>query len=129
MTTVKAKSNELLTQKLDVLGKNYWIQILSPKNNWELCLLRLIKGDGEILEEIVTRDRHKQINQEATRGDGQSFQRNTVGSTRKWIRFFKNIFSFNIGNSKSSSLKGHFIIKKNSANVKNVPIISHLLRV
>lgn len=45
--------------------------------------LRLIKGDGEILEEIVTRDRHKQINQEATRSDGLTYQRNTVGAARK----------------------------------------------
>lgn len=43
---------------------------------------RLIKGDGEILEEIVTRDRHKHINQDATRNDGNSFQMNTVGSSK-----------------------------------------------
>lgn len=42
---------------------------------------RLIRGDGEILEEIVTRDRHKLINQEATRGDGHTFQMNTVGTS------------------------------------------------
>lgn len=41
---------------------------------------RIIKGDGEILEEIVTRDKHKQINQEATRSDGQTYQRNSVGA-------------------------------------------------
>lgn len=35
---------------------------------------RLIKGDGEVLEEIVSRERHKQINQEATKGDGEYFQ-------------------------------------------------------
>ncbi|KAL3279284.1 hypothetical protein HHI36_016792 [Cryptolaemus montrouzieri] len=29
---------------------------------------RLIKGDGEVIEEIVSRDRHKQINQQATQG-------------------------------------------------------------
>lgn len=46
-------------------------------------LIRLIKGDGEILEEIVMRDRHKQINQDATRSDGQTYQRNTVGTLRK----------------------------------------------
>lgn len=47
------------------------------------CFFRLIKGDGEIIEEIVTRDRHKQINQEATRSDGRTFQKNTVGALRK----------------------------------------------
>ncbi|CAH0553293.1 unnamed protein product [Brassicogethes aeneus] len=35
---------------------------------------RLIKGDGEVIEEIVSRDRHKAINQQATKGDGEFFQ-------------------------------------------------------
>lgn len=39
---------------------------------------RLIKGDGEILEEIVSRERHLSINKQATRGDGQFFQLNTI---------------------------------------------------
>lgn len=36
---------------------------------------RLVRGDGEILEQIVSRQTHKQINQQATRGDGSSFAR------------------------------------------------------
>ncbi|CAH1635822.1 unnamed protein product [Spodoptera littoralis] len=39
---------------------------------------RLIKGDGEVLEEIVSRDRHKQINRQATQADGAFFQLQTV---------------------------------------------------
>ncbi|KAJ8719177.1 hypothetical protein PYW07_016733 [Mythimna separata] len=39
---------------------------------------RLIKGDGEVLEEIVSRDRHKQINRQATNADGAFFQSQTV---------------------------------------------------
>ena len=35
---------------------------------------RLVKGDGEILEECVSASRHKEINKQATEGDGQSFQ-------------------------------------------------------
>lgn len=35
---------------------------------------RLIKGDGEILEEIVSRERHREINRQATLGDGLFFQ-------------------------------------------------------
>ncbi|CAK9805513.1 ADP-ribosylation factor-like protein 6-interacting protein 4 [Anthophora plagiata] len=35
---------------------------------------RLIKGDGEVLEEIVSRERHKEINKQATKGDGEYFQ-------------------------------------------------------
>ena len=35
---------------------------------------RLVKGDGEILEEIVSEARHREINKTATAGDGASFQ-------------------------------------------------------
>lgn len=35
---------------------------------------RLVKGTGEILEEIVSKDRHKAINKTATQGDGAFFQ-------------------------------------------------------
>ena len=37
---------------------------------------RLVRGDGEILEEIVSETRHKEINRTATKGDGASFQAN-----------------------------------------------------
>ena len=40
---------------------------------------RLIKGDGEILEEIVTRDRHHEINRLATQTDGQAYEKKTIG--------------------------------------------------
>lgn len=40
---------------------------------------RLIKGDGEILEEIVSRDRHQDINKLATQTDGQVYQNKTIG--------------------------------------------------
>ena len=43
---------------------------------------RLIKGDGEVLEEIVSKDRHKEINKQATEGDGRHFQNKTVGSLK-----------------------------------------------
>ncbi|KAK2710701.1 ADP-ribosylation factor-like protein 6-interacting protein 4 isoform X2 [Artemia franciscana] len=36
---------------------------------------RLVRGDGEILEEIVSRDRHKEINKLATQADGAFFQK------------------------------------------------------
>ncbi|KAM8961920.1 ADP-ribosylation factor-like protein 6-interacting protein 4 [Pelodytes ibericus] len=36
--------------------------------------MRLIKGDGEVLEEIVSKDRHKEINKQATQTDGLTFQ-------------------------------------------------------
>eukprot|EP00037_Helgoeca_nana_P005458 m.51651 g.51651 ORF g.51651 m.51651 type:complete len:213 (-) comp16459_c1_seq1:5338-5976(-) len=39
---------------------------------------RLVRGDGEIIEEIVSRDRQREINAAATAEDGATFQR-TVG--------------------------------------------------
>jgi len=36
--------------------------------------MRLIKGDGEVMEEIVSREQQKKINQKATLGDGAVFQ-------------------------------------------------------
>ncbi|KPJ13174.1 ADP-ribosylation factor-like protein 6-interacting protein 4 [Papilio machaon] len=39
---------------------------------------RLIKGDGEVIEEIVSRDRHRQINRQATNADGNFFQSQTL---------------------------------------------------
>jgi len=35
---------------------------------------RLVKGDGEILEEIVSRQRHQEINKQATKSDGDAFR-------------------------------------------------------
>ena len=35
---------------------------------------RLVKGDGEILEEIVSKDKHREINKQSTLGDGLYFQ-------------------------------------------------------
>ena len=34
---------------------------------------RLVRGNGEIVERIVSREMHQSINQQATRGDGVSF--------------------------------------------------------
>jgi hypothetical protein len=44
---------------------------------------RLIKGDGEVLEEIVSRDRHREINRQATRGDGAFFQATMAAKLHK----------------------------------------------
>ncbi|KAJ3252972.1 hypothetical protein HDU77_004834 [Chytriomyces hyalinus] len=35
--------------------------------------IRLIKGTGEVVEEIVTKKQHLEINQQATRGDGAAY--------------------------------------------------------
>jgi Nuclear RNA-splicing-associated protein len=37
--------------------------------------MRLVRGSGEIIERIVSREAHQQINQQATRGDGATFSR------------------------------------------------------
>lgn len=44
---------------------------------------RLIKGDGEVLEEIVSRDRHREINRQATQGDCAFFQSTMAAKLRK----------------------------------------------
>lgn len=44
---------------------------------------RLIKGDGEIIEEMVTRERHQQINKQATKTDAQNFEKNIIGKAMK----------------------------------------------
>lgn len=36
---------------------------------------RLVRGEGEIIEEIVSREKHKDINKQATKGDGKAFQK------------------------------------------------------
>ncbi|CAO1426512.1 unnamed protein product [Diamesa serratosioi] len=41
--------------------------------------IRLIKGDGEIIEEIVSRDRHHEINKQATQTDAQVFANKSIG--------------------------------------------------
>lgn len=40
----------------------------------KFIIFRLIKGDGEVLEEIVSRKQHLDINKKATEGDGAYFQ-------------------------------------------------------
>merc|ERR1712233_230344 len=44
--------------------------------------VRLIKGDGEVLEECVSRERQQEINRAATRADGASFQRDLARKAR-----------------------------------------------
>lgn len=42
---------------------------------------RLVRGRGEIIERIVSREMHQSINQQATRGDGASFSRTIYRAT------------------------------------------------
>lgn len=44
---------------------------------------RLVRGSGEIIESIVSREDHLRINQQATRGDGASFSRSTMYAARR----------------------------------------------
>ncbi|KAG5673469.1 hypothetical protein PVAND_003514 [Polypedilum vanderplanki] len=41
--------------------------------------VRLIKGDGEILEEIVSKERHREINKNATKSDGMNYSNKMLG--------------------------------------------------
>lgn len=36
---------------------------------------RLVRGEGEIIEEMVTKEKHKEINKQSTKGDGNAFQK------------------------------------------------------
>ena len=40
-----------------------------------VCSGRLIRGRGEIVEEVVSQRRHQQINKQATLNDGAHFQK------------------------------------------------------
>lgn len=44
---------------------------------------RLIRGDGEIIEEMVTKERHIKINKNATKTDAQNFEKNSIRRARK----------------------------------------------
>ena len=44
------------------------------KINHGNSMVVIFQGSGEILEEIVSRDRQKEINRQATLADGNSFQ-------------------------------------------------------
>lgn len=45
--------------------------------------IRLIKGDSEVLEEIVSKDHHRQINKQATSGDGAYFESQSLASAKR----------------------------------------------
>ncbi|KAH8326526.1 hypothetical protein KR067_009776 [Drosophila pandora] len=44
---------------------------------------RLIKGDSEVLEEIVSKERHTEINKKATRGDGEYYEQRSLDAARR----------------------------------------------
>uniref|UniRef100_A0A0K8VZE9 ADP-ribosylation factor-like protein 6-interacting protein 4 n=1 Tax=Bactrocera latifrons TaxID=174628 RepID=A0A0K8VZE9_BACLA len=45
--------------------------------------VRLIRGEGEVMEEIVSKERHAKINSLATETDGLIFQKHTIGTIKK----------------------------------------------
>lgn len=76
----KLEGNEPVVEKAKAMApmtKEQWEKrqsVVRKVYDKETGRQRLIKGDGEVLEEIVSRDRHKEINRQATRGDGEYFQ-------------------------------------------------------
>ncbi|KAH8388391.1 hypothetical protein KR093_005544 [Drosophila rubida] len=44
---------------------------------------RLIKGDSEVLEEIVSKERHQRINKQATSGDGEYFEMESLSAAKR----------------------------------------------
>lgn len=55
--------------------------VLRKELDPETGRVRLVKGTGEIIEEIVSKSRQQEINREATRADGASFQRGLAART------------------------------------------------
>jgi hypothetical protein len=47
--------------------------------------MRLVRGTGEIIERIVTKHEHQQLNANATRGDGDRFSREVVREAMRRI--------------------------------------------
>lgn len=45
--------------------------------------VRLIRGESEVMEEIVSKERHAKINSLATQTDGLIFQKHTIGTIKK----------------------------------------------
>ena len=45
--------------------------------------MRLVKGSGEIIEEIVTRNRHADINRASTQGDGATYMQNLLSQIKR----------------------------------------------
>jgi len=45
--------------------------------------IRLIKGDSEILEEIVSKDHHRSINKKATSGDGEYYESQSLNLAKR----------------------------------------------
>lgn len=55
-------------------------QIIREVYDPESGRYRLVRGTGEIIERIVSRQDHERINKAATRGDGVSYARNVMGA-------------------------------------------------
>jgi len=45
--------------------------------------VRLVKGSGEIIERIVSLEKHRQINSLATLGDGYAFSKGIYGKLKR----------------------------------------------
>ncbi|POG79287.1 nuclear RNA-splicing-associated protein-domain-containing protein [Rhizophagus irregularis DAOM 181602=DAOM 197198] len=44
--------------------------------------VRLIRGSGEVIERIVSKEEHKRINRQATMGDSLTYQKNWMKYAR-----------------------------------------------
>ena len=67
-------------------SKVFWSQVVeSSLRNIQIIVFIFILGDGEILEEIVSASRQKEINKAATLGDGNSFQSSLNSVLKQWM--------------------------------------------
>ncbi|KAK3606521.1 hypothetical protein CHS0354_041473 [Potamilus streckersoni] len=78
MATIAAKGEKKSKSKaMRPMTKEEWEKqqsVVRRVYDQETGRNRLVKGDGEILEEIVNKEQHREINKQATRGDGLFFQ-------------------------------------------------------
>ena len=65
-TAEKVQKKEMWEKKQSVVRREF---------DSDTGRVRLVKGGGEILEECVSKERQREINRQATVGDGAAFQR------------------------------------------------------
>lgn len=69
--SVRASKMKPMTKEQYEIQRSIVREVYDPESN----RTRLVRGDGEIIERIVTRQEHLHINRIATAGDGRSFAR------------------------------------------------------
>ena len=70
-TTVQTEPKGPMTQAQYLQLQSQIREVVDPATG----RIRLVRGTGEIIERIVSRNEHQNLNAQATRGDGDGFAR------------------------------------------------------